>query len=377
MKKITLFLAIIALLTSCKQESKSKLEKQIISYQKEASKLNAKIATLQQQIDEQEKAKGQLTGLKVRIRTELVKPQLFKHYFEASGAVESVHEAYISPEVSGQVVEVPVNEGDKVKKGQLLVHLSTDIIKNNIKEVKASLALAEFTYKKQKRLWEKNIGSELDYVRAKSNLESLTSRLKTLEIQFEKSFVRAPFDGYVDNISVKVGEMATPGMPLLHLVNINDLYINAQISENYIPVVRKGDPVTVSFPTYPDITLQEKIYRTGEVILPQNRTFKIQLKIKNQKNLFKPNMLALININDYTNDKALVVPSFTIRKDIKGDYLFTVKKGPKGENIAHKQYVKMGLSSGPYTEVIQGIKPGDLVITDGFNNVSEGTIVIF
>lgn len=377
MKKITLFLAMIALLASCKQENKSQLEKQIISYQKEASKLNAKISDLQQQIDEQEKAKNQLTGLKVRIKTDTVKPQTFKHYFEASGSVESVHEAYVSPEVSGQVEEVPVHEGDKVTKGQLLVRLSTDIIENNIKEAKASLTLAEFTYKKQKNLWEKNIGSELDYVRAKSNMESLSGKLKTLETQYEKSFIRSPVSGYVDAIDIKVGELASPGMRILHVVNIEDLYINAQISENYLPVVHKGDAVTVSFPTYPKISLNEKVYRTGEVIQPQNRTFKLQLKIKNKKNLFKPNMLSLININDYTNHKALVVPSFTIRKDIKGDYLFTVKKGPKGENIAHKQYVKTGLSSGRYTEVVQGIKPGDIVITDGFNNVTEGTIVIY
>ncbi|MBN2637856.1 MAG: efflux RND transporter periplasmic adaptor subunit [Bacteroidales bacterium] len=377
MKKITLFLAMIALLASCKQENKSQMEKQIISYQKEASKLNAKISALQQQIDEQEKAKDQLSGLKVRIKAETIEPGLFKHYFEASGSVESVNEAFISPEVSGQVEEVTVHEGDKVIKGQLLARLSTDIIENNIKEVKASLALAEFTYKKQKSLWEKNIGSELDYVRAKSNMESLSSKLKTLETQYDKSFIRSPVSGYVDAIDIKVGELASPGMRLFHVVNIEDLYVNAQISENYLPVVHKGDPVTLTFPTYPDITMKEKVYRTGEVIQAQNRTFKLQLKIKNRNNLFKPNMLALININDYTNNKAMVVPSFTIRKDIKGDYLFTVKKDSKGANIAHKQYVTTGLSSGRFTEVVKGIEPGEMVITDGFNNVTEGTIVIF
>lgn len=377
MKKITLFLAMIALLASCKQESKSQLEKEIISYQKEASKLNAKISALQQQIDEQEKAKNQLSGLKVRVASDKVEPQLFKHYFEASGSVESIHEAFISPEVSGQVEKVLVNEGDKVEKGQLLAQLSTDIIQNNIQEVKASLSLADFAYKKQKSLWEKHIGSELDYVKAKSNMESLSSRLKSLETQYEKSFIRAPVSGYVDAIDVKVGELASPGMRIFHVVNIQDLYVNAQISENYLPVVHKGDQVTVSFPTYPDITLHEYVYRTGEVIQAQNRTFKLQLKIKNRKNLFKPNMLAIISINDYVNPKALVVPSFVIRKDIKGDYLFVVKKDKQGNMIAHKQYVTTGLSSGPDTEVIKGIQPGDIVITDGFNNVTEGTIVIF
>ncbi|MBN2615301.1 MAG: efflux RND transporter periplasmic adaptor subunit [Bacteroidales bacterium] len=377
MKKITLFLAMIALLASCKQENKSKLEKEIISYQKEASKLNAKISNLQQQIDEQEKKKNQLTGLKVRIAVDTLNPQLFRHYFDASASVESIHEAFISPEVSGQVEKVLVNEGDKVSKGQLLAQLSTDMIQNNIQEVKASLSLAEFTYKKQKSLWDKHIGSELDYVRAKSNMESLQSKLKSLETQYDKSFIRAPISGYVDAIDVKVGELASPGIRIFHVVNIEDLYVNAQISENYLPVVHKGDKVSVSFPTYPDIELHEKVFRTGEVILAQNRTFKLQLKIKNRNNLFKPNMLAIISINDYSNPKALVVPSFVIRKDIKGDYLFLVKKDKEGQKIAHKQYVTTGLSSGPYTQVVKGVQPGDVVVTDGFNNVTEGTIVIY
>jgi RND family efflux transporter MFP subunit len=377
MKKITLFIAMMALLVSCKQENKSKLEKQIISYQKEASKLNAKITNLQQQIDQQEKTKNQLAGLKIRITTDTVQPQMFKHYFDASASVESVHEAFISPEVSGQVEKVLVNEGDKVSKGQLLAQLNTDVIENNISEVKASLSLAKFTYQKQKSLWEKHIGSELQYLQAKTNMESLSSKLQTLETQYKKSFIRSPISGYVDALDLKVGELATPGMRFCHVVNLQDLYLNAQVSENYLPVVHKGDEVSVTFPTYPDIKMTEKVYRTGEVIQEQNRTFKLQLKIKNRKKMLKPNMLAVLRINDYTNPKALAVPSFVIRKDIKGDYLFLVKKGVSGQWVSRKQYVTTGLSSGRYTEVLKGIQPGDVVVKDGFNNVTEGSVVIF
>lgn len=374
MKKIILFVTVLFLVTSCKQQSKSKLESQIISYQKQANDLTAKISDLQTQLDEQTAARNQQNALHVSVKTETVKPTLFEHYFDATAEVECVHDAYISPEISGQIVDIPVSEGDYVKKGQLLARLETDVIENSIRELKTSLSLAEFTYEKQKTLWSKHIGSELQYLQAKTNMESLQNKLQGLQTQYDKSYIKAPINGYVDAIDLKKGELAAPGVRIFHIVNLDSMYINAQISETYLPEIHKGDWVDITVPTYPDIKMRERVYQIGEVINNQSRTFKVRFKVRNPKNLLKPNMLASLNIKDYSNKEALIAPSFAIREGIEGYYLYTVKE-KKGAFVAERRIVKIGKSSNGMTEVTGGLKPGDVIVTDGFNNVSNDVLL--
>lgn len=371
MKKLMLIIAVLFLVTSCKQKNKSQLERQIQTYQKQANKLTSKISDLQTQLEEQTAAKNRKNALHVSVETETVKPTLFKHFFEASGEIQCVHEAYISPEISGQIVAIPVHEGDFVKKGQLLAQLETEIIESSIREIKTSLSLAKFTYEKQKTLWSKHIGSELQYRQAKTQMESLQNKLDGLELQYNKSFIKAPINGYVDAIDQKKGELATPGMRLFHIVNLDSMYIDAQISEVYLPEIQKGGWVDISIPTYPDISLREKIYRIGDVINSKNRTFKVRFKIKNPKELLKPNMLATLNIMDYSNPDALVAPSFTIREGLDGYYLYAVEKN-KGALVAQRRIIKIGKSYNGMTEVKEGLKAGDVLITKGFNDVSNG-----
>lgn len=371
MKKLMLIIAVLFLVTSCKQKNKSQLERQIQVYQKQANELTTKISDLQTQLEEQTAAKNRKSALHVSVDTEKVEPTLFKHYFEASGEIQCVHEAYISPEISGQIVAIPVREGAYVKKGRLLAQLETDVIESSIREVKTALSLAKFTYEKQKSLWSKHIGSELQYRQAKTQMESLQNKLDGLESQYKKSFIKAPINGYVDVIDQKVGELAAPGVRLFHIVNLDSVYINAQISETYLPEVRKGAWVDISIPTYPDIQLRERIYRIGDVINDQNRTFKVQFKIKNPKELLKPNMLATLNILDYSNPDAIVAPSFTIREGLEGYYLYVVEKD-KNAFVAKRRIVKIGKSYNGMTEVKEGLKAGEIVVTKGFNDVSNG-----
>ncbi len=375
MKKISLFLvALLFLMASCGHENKPKAEQQIINYQKQVTAINKKIDRLQQKLDKKNKNKKITTGRKVTVNVRKLQPVIFNHYFDASGEVESVNEAYISPEVNGQVEELFVKEGDRVKKGQLLAQLNSDIIQDNIRELKTSLELASYTYKKQKSLWEKKIGSELQYLQAKTNYESLQNKLSTLQTQYQRSFIKSPINGYVDAIDLKVGEMAIPGQRFFHVVNLNRLYVNAQISEAYLPVINKGDAVEVRFSAFPSIVLNKKVYRIGKVINKQSRTFKLQLKTTNPKQLLKPNLLAIIRIKDYTNPKAIVVPSFLIREDIQGYYLYVVTK-EDGQKIARKRYVKIGKSFNKTTEVISGLKAGETIITQGYNNVTNGSVL--
>ncbi len=378
MKKIILLVVALSVFVSCTQKvsDTKEVEKQIVEYQKQITEINKRILKLQQKLSvlrENEKS-NMPAGLKFKVKTETVHKSLFKHYFEASGNVQAVNETFISPEVNGQVEKIFVVEGDRVKKGQLLARLETDMIKTNINELKASLQLATLTYKKQKDLWKKNIGSEMQYLQAKTKKETLENKLKTLQIQYDKSFIKSPIDGYVETVNLKEGELAVPGIKFIHIVNLNKMYINAELSESYLPVVKTGDTVEVYFATFPDIVLHEPIYRIGNVINKQSRSFKVQLKIKNPEHKLKPNLLATLKINDYINTNALIVPSVLIKEDVKGYYMYMVAK-KANIYMAKKRYITIGKSSGNKTEVIKGLTIGERFITDGYNNVSDGTLI--
>ncbi len=379
MKKTALLLIVIAGLFSCGRKEagdKENIEKQIIEYQHQIGKINKKILELQQRLDEikmKENANGS-TGYAFRVKTQTVRRKPFSHHFEAVGELQAVNESFVSPEMNGQIKKILVKEGDYVKKGQLLAKLETDIIENNIKELKTSLDLATLTYKKQKELWEKKIGSEMQYLQAKTNKETLERKLKTLQLQYDKSFIKSPLDGYVEAVNLKEGELAGPAVRFIHVVNLDKLYVNADLSESYLPVVHKGDTVEVRFAVFKDIVLKVPVFRTGNVVNKQSRTFRVQLLIDNKDKRLKPNMLATLVINDYYNPQAIVVPSELIKEDIKGDYLYVLDE-KSGVKVARKRYITTGKSSGDYTEVLKGLSVGDVYITDGHNNVNDGTPV--
>jgi len=312
------------------------------------------------------------TALLVSIQT--MAYETFEHFFEANGSVEAVKEAFVSPELNGQIQKIHVKEGRRVKKGQLMVSLNSDVIESSIAEVKSSLELARTVYKKRKGLWEKKIGSEIQYLEAKTNKDSLENRLKSLQAQLRMSRIKAPISGIVDKIYRKEGELAVPGMQLLQLVNLKNVYINAEVSESYIGKVVKDDTVTVSFPTYPDKIMEAKVYRTGNVVNLTNRTFLVQLLMDNGEESLKPNMMALLKIRDFVADAALVVPSVIIKNDMKGAYLYVVEndKEKQGKKVARKIYVKTGKSEGGKTMILNGLKPGNKVVVDGYNLVKNG-----
>ncbi len=183
--------------------------------------------------------------------------------------------------------------------------------------------------------------------------------------------IKAPIDGIVDELMVKEGELAIPGMQMLQLVNLSTLYVNADVSEAYITKVKKGEMVLLEFPSYPDIVMKVPVYRIGNTVKSANRTFKVQLKIKNKNNQIKPNVLARIKINDFTAENALLVPSLIIKQDLKGSYVYIADD----DNLARKVYVETGLSYLGSTVITNGLSAGDKVIVKGYNQVSDGSKV--
>lgn len=373
MKKI-LFILVVIFLTGC-SSSNTEQDKQ-----KELSTLKGELQNLQVKIDQLENELGENSGTKlnesatVPVIVKKTKKETFNHYIEVSGLIEAAKSAFISPELNGQIEKFYVEEGQRVKTGDLLAKINTSIMESTIAGIETSLKLASIVFDKQKKLWDQNIGSEIDYLTAKNTKEGIENQLATLHAQLELAYIKAPFNGIIDNIIQKEGDLASPGVQLMQLVNLDKIFINADVSETYLPVIHKGDKVELSFPIYPDLNLTEPIYLISNVIHPQNRTVKMQLRISNKNEMLKPNGMAIIKIKDYSSSEALVVPSIIIKQDMSGSFLYIAQK-ENNRWLAKKRYVKLGISYKDQSLITEGINFGEFVITEGYNQVSDGSVI--
>ena len=305
-----------------------------------------------------------VTGIKVG-------KDVFRHYFEVYGNVQSDKSAIIYAENSGVVQSINVNEGQSVKKGQVLVTQDVEMIARNMTEIRTQLDLAEILYEKQKRLWDQNIGSEVQFLEAENRKESLENSMATLKEQRQKSSVTAPFDGVVDKIFPKVGELVGMSVPLVRLVNIDELYINADISERYIGDLSKGNSVWVIVNRKD--TIKSTISRLGDYINPSNRSFEMRVEIDEIVDVLRPNSLVVLRINDHTEENAIVIPSSVIMQDGAGEnYVFTIQTDEYNDLIARKTPIKTGLSYLGKTVVKKGISDGDDLIDKGSRKVRDG-----
>ncbi|MCF6366679.1 MAG: efflux RND transporter periplasmic adaptor subunit [Bacteroidales bacterium] len=364
MKKISIILITALFFGACSSErSTEDIKNEIFEYKE-------KIKLLEKELHKNPDAVFE-NSIKVKIIE--AKKTKVKHSFSSTGTAKAVNMAFISPEMNGQIKRIYVKEGQFVKKGQLLVTLNSDVILSSIKELKTGLELAKVLYEKQKTLWEQKIGKEIDYLQAKNQKESLEAKLATVNAQYQMSIITAPFSGIVDEIYFKKGEMAMPGRQVIDLVNLNIMEVEADISEKYLPYIKKGDSVTVKFPTYPDLIKIATINRTGNIINRANRTFKVVVKIENKDKKIKPNMIAKIILSDYSGEN-YAIPSIIIKSDRKGNYIFIAKE-ENGKFKAEKRYIKTGMHTGNNTIVESGINEGEKIIAEGYNLINSGTTV--
>ncbi len=370
---LIIFLGITACNRDTEQETTADgIKQQISNYRSQINELTTEINQLERKLIEM----GEMDAVRNRIPVSIKEMEYsyFENYFKVSGSVEAVKTALISPETSGHLQQVFVEKGEAVSKGQLIARLSTQVIENNIEELKTGLRLAETVYERQKRLWDQEIGSELQYLEAKNNAESMRNRLSTLESQLDQAVMRSPIDGFVDEIFLKEGELVMPGNPVMQVINLDELYINADVSEAYLPYVTRGEEVILRFPAWPDFEMKVPVHRIGHVINPENRSFRLQLRIPNPNHNFKPNMMASISIQSYSQDNAIVVPTMLIGYDNQGHYVFTAKER-NGVMVARKSYIERGADGEGQTLVKSGLRPGDLLIHQGHHRISSGDLV--
>jgi RND family efflux transporter MFP subunit len=366
--KTTATILAVLLLVSCGMSKDQMIRKQIESKKSKISQLQEQITALEKQLtDPTDDTKG------IAVEVKKIATEEFRHYITVFGDVEADQYAKVSPEMNGQIRTIHVKEGQRVRKGELLVSLNTDATQSGIDEATTGLELARTTYEKQKALWDQGIGSEIQYLQAKAQKESIESRLNMLEAQLRMSEIRAPFDGIVDKIYMKEGEIAGPMIPVLEFVNLSRITIKADVSEVYIGEIHAGDKVEVLFPSLQDTRLQTVITRTTKVINPTNRTFQIELNIANPGEKIRPNMISSIQINDFTSKDAFVVPSVVVKRDITGDYLYVARLDKENKLTAAKKYIKRGISYEGNTMVDEGLEAGDKVVVAGYNLISTGT----
>jgi membrane fusion protein, multidrug efflux system len=375
MKRFTAISAIV-FIAACGNTESSNLDKKkddLAKYQSELNELKGKIALLEKEIATLDtSASFNTTG--ILVETKLMQPEKFEHYFEVSGTVTTDDNITLSAEAPGQIKTVLVKEGQKVSAGQVLVKLNTATIESGIEEVKTALELATTVYERQKKLWDQKIGSEMQYLQAKNNKESLEKKMTTLQTQLAMSIVKAPGEGIVDEIYRKEGEMVAPGIPMVQFVNLNNMKMLADVSEMYIKAVKPGDKASVSFLALGIENIDAEINRISQVINLKNRTFKVEVSLPNKDQVLKPNAIGMLRIKDFEADSAFIVPSMIIGMDSKGEYLYTQKE-IDGKLVSKKTYVKTGKTSGGQTMIIDGVTLNDKVITAGYNEVSDGAII--
>ncbi len=371
MKKISFFILVLFFISCTSTPSIEEKKEQLSELKKELNEVQNKISALEKEIEKESNGESN-KAFKASVKVKNLQTEVFKHFITVSGTIEAENSAAISPETAGQIKKIYVKEGQRVKQGEILVRLNTSTLEKNIEEVKTGLSYAEIIYKKQKNLWDQKIGSEVDYLNAQNAKEGLEDKLKSLEAQLELAHIKAPFNGIIDDIIQKEGELASPGLPIMNLINLQKLFINADVAETYLPVLKKGDKVEVEFPTFPDMNMNIPISRVGSIIHPQNRSVSIQLQIKNPKETLKPNALAIIKINDFSNENALVVPSIIIKEDMKGSFLYVAQKA-NGKWIAQKRYVESEIAFKDQSMISKGLAVGENVITEGYNQISDGT----
>lgn len=370
MKKLSI-LFIFAILASCGQSPNDLAGLQASLKEKETALkgLQTEIDSIQAQIerlDTTHVVEASLTPVEVRT----MENQTFRHFVRLSATVSSKENVLLSAEGNGRVVSVNAEEGDRVSKGQTILRLESDFIEGQLKEAEAAYQLAKTTFERRENLWKDSIGSEIEYLNAKTNFQAAENRVKQAHAQYEHTFVKAPVNGSLDVIRVNKGEFVGAGTPVARVVDLSNLELETDISESYLKAVKVGDSVEVSIPAL-GLKQDEKVIFASQYINPENRSFTIKVGLKNNNALIKPNLLAEIKLKDYENPNALVLPSMAIRKDLKGDYVYLIDKS-EAKPIARKRYVKIGRSFGEDAEIVEGLKAGEQVIVVGANSVNEG-----
>lgn len=381
MKHIFSLFIVTILLVSCGGEKKKNSVEKIL----ESNDLNSIRTKRAELVGEQDVIHGKIKLLDQKIAeidtvkhvplitTITAKEEVFNHVLEIQGNVTTKNLLVITPEYSGILTAVNVTEGQKVTKGQILARIDDGGLGQQLAQLQIQTELAKTTYERQQRLWNQNIGSEIQFLQAKSTYQAQSKAVSQLQQQVAKTIVRAPFTGTIDDVITEKGNVVAAGQTqLMRIINLNDMYIETDVPESYISNIVKGKNVEVLIPVLGK-TVQTTIRQAGDFINPANRTFKVEVGIPNKAKDIKPNLTAKLKINDYTNEKALLIPQSIVSENAEGEqYVYVITdKNDKNQGVANKVIIKTGKIQGDVIEVLDGIKDGTEVVKEGARSVKD------
>ncbi|AIZ41200.1 MULTISPECIES: efflux RND transporter periplasmic adaptor subunit [Cellulophaga] len=384
MKKLLIASAAAFLLVACGGDKKKSVEDVIATTNPEEirtkrAELVGEQQTIHDKIKQLDEALTQYDTVKKvpLITTITAKNEVFNHYLELQGNVTTKDLLVITPEYNGILTNIYVKEGQNVRKGQILGKIDDGGLSQQVAQLEIQAELAKTTFERQKRLWDQQIGSEIQYLQAKSTYEAQSRAVAQLQQQIAKTVIRAPFSGTIDDVITEQGSVVAAGQSqIMRIVNLDHMYIETDVPENYITNVSKGKSVEVEFPILGK-TISTKIRQAGDFINPSNRTFKVEVGIPSKESGVKPNLTARLKINDYTNENAVLIPQSIISENADGEqyvYLVSDKKANE-EGVAKKIIIKTGKTQGDVIEVLEGLENGAEIIKEGARSVEDGQTV--
>jgi RND family efflux transporter MFP subunit len=346
-----------------KRASLAALKKERLELDQEIKQLAEEI----EKIDPSPKVKKIVTAKPVVVED-------FKRYIDIQGSVQSSDAVYASSEIGGRITSMTIDDGDYVRSGQLVATVDVQTIKNQIIELEKSLELATDVFKRQERLWNQEIGSEIQYLQAKNNKERLEKSLESIQFQLTKANVYAPISGYAEMVFLKKGEIAGPGAPIIEIINTNTVKVVADVPESLLGKVQRGEYVDIEFPAL-EMVKRGKVSLIGRSIDPANRTFKVEVDMPNSDNKLKPNLLSIVKINDLSVDQTITVPLELVQQEISGkDYVFVVEDSASGL-VSAKRYVKTGPTFENEIVIEEGLNEGDQIILEGARGLSSDELI--
>ena len=374
MKKIFLITTLSVLIFSCgKKEETATIDNLIAS--KNVTALQAKKALIQADLAKIDEALATLDVKKeealVSVRT--LTDTAFSHYLEIQGSVNTKENILVQPEFQGTLVSLNVKAGQRVSKGQVLGKIDDAGLSQQVASLENQYALAKTTFERQKNLWSQKIGSEMQYLQAQTQMISAQRGVAQIKAQLEKTILKAPFTGTIDEVFVEKGQVVAPSQQgLMRIVNLSNMYVSTSVPETYIGKLKVGTEVDV-FLTSLGKTYKGKVRQIGNFVNPNNRSFGIEVSVPNPENLLRPNQVANLKITDYFSKNAIVVPTNVIQEDgEKNKFVYTAINVSGKTGIAKKVIVKLGQSSNNVTEILSGLSAEAIIVSEGANAISDG-----
>jgi RND family efflux transporter MFP subunit len=350
---------------ACSQPTDKKAE--LAQLTKQRDELNVKIQKLQTELASTDSTLAK----KVReVSIMEVKYSTFQHYIEVQGRLDGEENVDVYPEAMGVVEAVNVVSGQRVAKGQVLARINDAAVREQLKGLETQYQFAKETFEKQERLWNQKIGSEMQYLQAKTQKEGLESQLAATRKQLDMMAIKSPINGTVEEVGVKLGQTASPQLPAFRVLNFSSLKVKADVAEAYSNRINVGDDVLVYFPDLEKET-PAKITAASRYINPINRTFQVEVRLNGAAEGYKANMVAVLKINDYKANNATVIPVNFIQTDPNGSFVYVAENKGK-ETVASKAFIKQGQSYNGMIEITEGLKPGDKVISTNYLELEEG-----